>query len=155
MTLNFFNFAGINRITKKEIEKLYDNDIKTALRIIAKLKQREKKYEERKNESDPLVINKLYVPGLVIPTIVQLNNFLNNNLKKKKLRVSSFSFPNVAQKEANIVQSFETASKEEETKGTDIGELLASHEAGIQRVVQDKDRRIKMLEQELDNAKSI
>lgn len=74
---------GINEVTKKQIELLVKNGINTASRIILALKDRLNPIKAKRSDSDPDVENKMYIPGLEIPSLRQLNNYLNNNLRPK------------------------------------------------------------------------
>ncbi|CAF0968322.1 unnamed protein product [Brachionus calyciflorus] len=75
--------SGINEVTKKQIEVLYKSFVNTATRIRLALRDRSEPYLPKKFESDPNLPNDLYIPGIVIPTNLQINNYLNNTLRPK------------------------------------------------------------------------
>ncbi|RMZ96531.1 hypothetical protein BpHYR1_054371, partial [Brachionus plicatilis] len=74
---------GINEITKKQIEVLYKSSVNTATRIRLALRERFEQYLPKKFDVDPDFPNDLYVPGIVIPSNLQINNYLNNTLRLK------------------------------------------------------------------------
>jgi hypothetical protein len=83
---------GINDITKKQIDILYKSSVNTASRIKIALREREEEFKPKKFDNDPSVPNELYVPGLIVPSILQINNYLSNNLKVRENGKSNFSY---------------------------------------------------------------
>ncbi|RNA31372.1 hypothetical protein BpHYR1_017743 [Brachionus plicatilis] len=76
-----------NDVTKKTIEMLYKSSVTTATRIKYALRERLEPIKPKKFEMDAEIPNDLYIPGIEIPTILQINNFLNNTLKPKLKRI--------------------------------------------------------------------
>ncbi|CAF1075516.1 unnamed protein product [Brachionus calyciflorus] len=74
---------GINNVTKKTIEMLYKSSVTTATRIKYALRERLEPFKPKKFENDPETPNDLYIPGIEIPKLLQIKNFLNNNLKPR------------------------------------------------------------------------
>ncbi|CAF1108888.1 unnamed protein product, partial [Brachionus calyciflorus] len=72
---------GINSVTKKTIDTLYMSKVNTATLILHSLRERKDQFKPKKFETDPDVPNEQHVPGIVIPTILQIYNYLNNTLK--------------------------------------------------------------------------
>ena len=62
---------------------MYKSFVNTATRIRLALRDRSEPYLPKKFESDPDLPNDLYIPGIVIPTNLQINNYLNNTLRPK------------------------------------------------------------------------
>ena len=74
---------GINEITKLEIEKLYKSKVTGATRIIYALRE----MMDKKSQT--------YVAGLEEPTPIQINNYVNNVIKKKIVK-PNFSYSDLA-----------------------------------------------------------
>lgn len=72
---------GINQVTKEQIGILYQTRVKTATNILYSLREQVSQFKEKKIDDDPDVINPLYVPGLKIPTKLQISNYLHNTFK--------------------------------------------------------------------------
>ena len=83
---------GINEATKKQIEFLFKSGVKTAARIKNVLRDCLDPFRPKKLESDPDIPNELYIPGLIMPSSLQINNFLNNTLKVKLNGKSNFCY---------------------------------------------------------------
>ncbi|RMZ99193.1 hypothetical protein BpHYR1_051645, partial [Brachionus plicatilis] len=72
---------GINALTKELIENLYKSNLTTATAIRNGLRDRINPLMPKVLDSDPDVINKLYVPEIEIPNIRQINNYLQQTLR--------------------------------------------------------------------------
>ncbi|CAF1030510.1 unnamed protein product [Brachionus calyciflorus] len=74
---------GINQITKDQIGILYRTRVKTATNILYAHREKVSEYKDKKFDVDQDEINPLYVPGLQIPTKLQINNYIHNTFKPK------------------------------------------------------------------------
>ena len=80
-------FSGINPITKAQIDIIFKQQrLVTASNIIMLLRELNEPFLPKVKIEDPDIPNESYVKGIQIPTPVQINNYLNNNLKKKTVQ---------------------------------------------------------------------
>jgi hypothetical protein len=83
--------AGIDEFTKQQIHLIYAKKMTTATLILMELRVRNQQFLPKKYESDPDVENPKYVPGLTLPTIDQLNNYLNRTYRPSILGICGAS----------------------------------------------------------------
>jgi hypothetical protein len=87
---------GINIITKQEIERLFRSKTDTAAKIINVLRSMTNPFKDKKHSTDPDITNDFFKPGIMVPTPVQINNFLNNTLKPKLYGGTNFNYADLA-----------------------------------------------------------
>lgn len=83
---------GINAVTKKQIDILFQGRCKTATKIKHALRDKVNPFKPKVLDTDPDVENELYIPGLEIPEVTQINNYLQGTLKRKLHGKSNFTY---------------------------------------------------------------
>ena len=91
------NQHGINQITKREIEKLFENKVTFPARILSSLRSMsEKLIPNYEDKQVPFVDNPNYSSRKLVPEKLQIKNFIQNTLKSKIIKPNNFSFADLA-----------------------------------------------------------
>ena len=84
---------GINTTTKEVIDKLFRQGTKTPKQVLSVLRQYNE--PEIKDSHNKIITNPDYVKGLVLPSSLQIRNYISNTLKPKEI-LTHFSYSDLA-----------------------------------------------------------